>query len=1046
MATNDRKINEDKFLKEYVRLNPQQKAAVDEIYGPVMVVAGPGTGKTQLLALRVCNILRLTDMYPQNILCLTFTDAGANAMRNRLVRFMGPDAYLVNIFTYHSFCNKIIRENNEYFGQFKELSNADEIERIECIMEIIESLPVDHILKRNVGKIDADRNAFEYVFKTMKKEGWSADYIKQKAAEDEQNLRNDPEMLYKRKSGKFEKGDLKVNEIKAYMDRLKMVVHASPLIDEYNKQLHKRNRIDYEDTINLVLEQLRSNDDIKLRYQEQYQFILADEYQDTNGAQNEVLFQLADYDDQPNVFVVGDDDQSIYRFQGASMYNIISFKDKYRPKSFVLDINYRSHQDILDAAMKLIAYNSERLSHLDTSLTKNLKQGTSFDDLADHKPVIKKYINTLAQEVGLIEEIENLHANGEAYKDIAVLYRSHKEIASLVKYLSKKNIPIKVKKKVNVLVQPDVKKLITLLTYATKENKYMDSQRDLLFEILHYDSFRLQATDIGILSVYCAQNQDMENKNESWRSRMADESKLKEIGVEDIAAFQKTHALLEAMIKDASNLTPQLFFEKTLVNSGLLNEIMQSNEVSWRLQVVNKLFEYIKDETAKNGDLTMSEILAMLIKRKDYDIDLPLMNIVSQSEGINFISAHSAKGLEYKHVFIINATNKTWGDKKSSDPKFPDSLTLSSAATSDEDERRLFYVAVTRAMAQCCIMFPFFYNEEKEAGYLKFLFEMGYDLENQAEESVNEEKINDYLMTIQQYENKEPLLIDKNLIDQIVEKISINATGVSKYLNCPIKFYYENILRVPGARKAAPGYGNALHYALDQFSREMERTPARQVPPIGALFFHFEKGMHKYKSHFTPVEFDSHLYEGKATLKHFYENSQQSWTLPLANKTEFRVQTSYNDIPISGIIDRIAIFEDCIDIYDYKTGKYDAKKVSSTIDIGKHGGDYWRQAVFYKILLDQELNFRGKLRNANVVYLQKEEDNIIREIKVNDEAVSIVKEQIDFVYNSIKNYEFTKGCNDCSWCEFVNEVVGIDQVINDLENVDETYINAALDE
>lgn len=1040
MAITDRKINEEKFLKEYARLNPQQKAAVDEIYGPVMVVAGPGTGKTQLLALRVCNILRLTDMYPQNILCLTFTDAGANAMRNRLVRFMGPDAYLVNIFTYHSFCNKIIRENSEYFGQFKELSNADDIERIECIMEIIESLPVDHVLKRNVGKTDADRDAFEYIFKTMKKEGWTAEYIYKKALEDEENLKNDPEMRYKRKSGKFEKGDLKINDIKAHMDKLKMAINASPLIDEYNKQLHKRNRIDYEDTINLVLEQLKSNEDVKLRYQEQYQFILADEYQDTNGAQNEVLFQLADYDDQPNVFVVGDDDQSIYRFQGASMYNIISFKEKFKPKSFVLDINYRSHQQILDAAMQLIEYNGERLSHLDPSLTKNLTQGMPMDDGQDHKPILTKYVNTLAQEVGLIETIIDLNNNGVDYKDIAVLYRSHKEIVNLVKYLSKKNIPLKVKKKVDILTQPDINKLLNLLTYATKENKFMDSQRDKLFEILHYDSFKLKPADVGRLSVHCAKHQDDEHKQESWRALLGDESKLTEIGITDVSSFTHAHTILESLIKEVSNQTPQVLFEKTLVDTGLLQEIMQSNDVSWRLQVVNKLFEYIKDETAKNGDLTMEEILAMLEKRKDYGIDLPLLNIVSNSDGINFISAHSAKGLEFKHVFIINATNKTWGEKRSSNPRFPDSLTLSSGNASDEDERRLFYVAVTRAMEHCHIMFPFFYTEEKEAGYLKFLFEMGYDPELCPEQIVNEEKINDYLMTIQQYDDKAPVLIDKNLIDQIIENLTINATGVSKYLNCQIKFYYENILRVPGARKAAPGYGNALHYALDQFSREMERTPGRAVPPIGALLFHFEKGMMKYKSHFTSAEYEAHMYEGKATLKHFYENSKHTWTLPVANKTEYRVLTNYNEIPISGIIDRIAIFENYIDIYDYKTGKYDARKVSSTIDENKYGGDYWRQAVFYKILLDQELQFRGKLKSANVVYLQKEEDNIIREIKVNDEAVNVVKEQISLVYNGIKNYEFSKGCNNCSWCHFVNEVVGIDKVVNDMNVEDEPIV------
>jgi DNA helicase II / ATP-dependent DNA helicase PcrA len=1031
----ERKINEEKFISEYNKLNPAQKAAVDKIDGPVMVVAGPGTGKTQLLALRVCNILRLTDMYPQNVLCLTFTDAGANAMRNRLVRFMGPDAYLVGIYTYHSFCNKIIRENNEYFGQFKELSNADEIERIECIMEVLESLPLDYPIKRNVGDTTYDKDAIEYVFKTMKKEGWSAEYIAQKAAEDEAYLRQDPSMKYTTsRAGHYQKGDIKIKEVQKHMDKLKMAIHGSKLIDQYNNALHKRFRIDFEDTINLVLDQLKTNDDIKLRYQEQFQYVLADEYQDTNGAQNEVLFQLCDYDDQPNIFVVGDDDQSIYRFQGASMFNITNFKSKYNPQSFVLDINYRSHQHILDSAMKLIEFNKERLCNDDPSLNKNLTQGLELDESKNHHPIVLKYSNALAQEVGLIEAIEKLHAEGTPYKDIAVLYRGHKEVINLVKFLSSKGIPLKVKKKVNVLIQSDVLKILNLMTYAVNENKYMDSQRDKLFEILHYDCFKLNPADVGKLCVYCSRRQDDDYKFESWRGLMADESKMTEIGITNPSSFKKIHDILEELIQNVSNHTPQVIYEKTLSNTGMLSEILNSGDVSWRLQVVNKLFDYIKDETAKNGDLKIQGILSMLEQRKEFEIDLPVINIISNSDGINFISAHSAKGLEFKHVFIINATKKTWGEKTTNNPKFPDSLTSSAGVASDEDERRLFYVAVTRAMEHCYIMFPFFQSENKESGNLKFLHEMGYDLENIQEEKINEEKATEYLATIQQHENKVPVMIDKEIIDQIMETLAINATGVNKYLSCQIKFYFENILRVPGARKAAPGYGNALHYALDQFSRELERNPGREVPPLSALIFHFEKGMKKFKSHFTLSEFDSHLYEGKQTLTHFYNNSKHTWTMPVANKTEYHIQGNVDNVPISGIIDRIAIYDNHVEVYDYKTGKYNSAKQTAGVDENKYGGDYWRQAVFYKILLDQDINYRGKMRTANVVYLQKDDDDLIKEIKINDSSIEFVKEQITSVYNGIKNYEFSKGCGKCSWCAFVNETMGIDKVVEEIED------------
>ncbi len=1033
MVFDQRKINEDNFLEKFNELNESQKNAVKQLDGPVLVLAGPGTGKTQLLALRVCNILRETDMLPQNILCLTYTDAGANEMRNRLVKFMGPDAYQVGIYTYHSFCNKIIRENSEYFGQLKELSNADELEAIECVLEVINSLPLDHPLKKNTGDTDYHLEGLMKVFDTMKKEGWTANDIENAYYMEEEKFRAEPSSYYsKTQVGKYKKGDFKEHLFKSHMDKLKVSFYGSRLIGLYNDALLKRNRIDYNDTINLVNEELAKNQDLKWRYQEQFQYILADEYQDTNGTQNNILFQLADYDERPNLFVVGDDDQSIYRFQGASMKNIKDFKEILKPAQFVLDYNYRSFQPILDKSMLLINNNAERLSADDPSLKKILKQGKVATSSEDHTPQVIKYANAKAQDIGVIAKIEKLYSEGVLYKDIAVIYRKHKEVANIVKFLTKKNIPLSVKKKVNVLTQPDAKKLITLLTYANGEFKYKDSQRQALFEILHYDFFGLSPEDIGKLAVYCSKRQDEEAQFESWRSIMHDEEKLNEIGISDKEGFKKVHNILEQLIQSIGNHTPQIIFEKTMTITGFTDELLKSGERTWRLQVVNKLFDFIKDETAKNGDFTMSNILTIIDNYKEYGIEITITNIMSNSEGINFISGHSAKGLEFKHVFILNATEKGWVKGNSNNIKFPSSLLSSSGEGTIEDDRRLFYVAITRAMDHCYINVPMLNEDNKSNGILRFITEMGYDLEAIEEEKINETMVDDYVSTILSFENKMPVLIDKSIIDSVFNSMTINSTGVSKYLECQIKFYFENILRVPLARKAGPGYGNALHYALDQFSREMEAVPGRTVPPLSSLLFHFAKGMNRFRSHFTQQEFDEHMHEGNQTLEYYYNNSKSAWTLPVANKTEYRIHTNINDIPISGIIDKIAVFDDHIVVYDYKTGKYNSAKISPASH-DKAGGEYWRQAVFYKILLDQDIQYKGKYRSTKIVYLQKDSAELEKEINVDDKAVEAVKEQINTVYNGIKNYQFSEGCLKCEWCAFVNETMGIDKVLEAIE-------------
>ncbi|MFM2392397.1 MAG: hypothetical protein RLZZ546_374, partial [Bacteroidota bacterium] len=351
------------FHAEYEKLNINQRKAVDEIYGPIMVVAGPGTGKTQLLALRICNILIQTDVYPQNILCLTFTDAGCQALINRLIKFIGPDAYLIGIYTYHGFCNKVIRENSEYFADYKELTVADELQKIEITLEILQTLPFDHPLRRNTGNFKYDTKKIVSIFSIMKKENWSSELIEEECKKFKDYLiRYDTKIRYRNtRKGHYQKGDISPTLLDKALRKIELVKNSAPLIKLFNQKLNDNNLLDLDDSVKWVVNQFQTNQDIKLRYQEQFQFILADEYQDTNGSQNEVIFQLCDFDDSPNICVVGDDDQSIFRFQGASMYNIVSFKDKFNPKTYVLDINYRSQQDILDKAMKLISFNNERL-------------------------------------------------------------------------------------------------------------------------------------------------------------------------------------------------------------------------------------------------------------------------------------------------------------------------------------------------------------------------------------------------------------------------------------------------------------------------------------------------------------------------------------------------------------------------------------------------------------------------------------------------------------------------------------------------------------
>ncbi|HXB93406.1 MAG TPA: ATP-dependent helicase, partial [Puia sp.] len=343
------------FWEEYQRLNDQQRLAVDTIEGPVMVIAGPGTGKTQILAARIGKILLETDVSPRNILCLTYTDAGTIAMRRRLLSFIGPDAYKVHIHTFHSFCNEIIQENLPLFEKTS-LDPISELERIQLFKTLIERFPKNHPLKRYRGDVYFEMGNLKNLFSAMKREGWTPGFIHEKIDQYLADLPYREEYIAKRATRDFKKGDIRIDKIEEEKDRMAKLRAAVDEFIPYQELMRRSNRYDFDDMINWVIRVFEENKGLLSDYQERYQYILVDEYQDTSGTQNRLVNLLICYWDQPNVFVVGDDDQSIYRFQGANVENMLEFARRYEKDllKVVLTYNYRSTQPILDIARTLI--------------------------------------------------------------------------------------------------------------------------------------------------------------------------------------------------------------------------------------------------------------------------------------------------------------------------------------------------------------------------------------------------------------------------------------------------------------------------------------------------------------------------------------------------------------------------------------------------------------------------------------------------------------------------------------------------------------------
>ena len=1022
-----RQENIKKFESSLAQLNDSQRSAVDAIYGPVMVIAGPGTGKTQLLALRVCNIINSTDTLPDNILCITFTDSGSYAMKTRLANFMGADAYKVNVFTYHAFCHKVIRENLEYFGDFTDLDIASDLDRKEVLMEMIDNLPQDHLLKRLKGNLYYEIKHFESLYSEIKKEGWTADHLYSMIDQYIQNLPYDDKYIYKINGKNFRKGDLKQKEIKIETDKVLRTKAAIGLFDEYNRLLRNRNLLDFDDVILMVIKAFEEHEVLLQRYQEQFQFILVDEYQDSNGSQNQLLYLLSNYED-PNIFVVGDDDQAIYRFQGANMANIEEFFNHFSPKIFILTNNYRSQQKILDVASLLIANNNERLiRNPRLNLEKNLLASGSNTDFQEIHPEILYYENHLEEELAIIQKIDTLISQGVKLNDIAVIYRKNKQSENLLKYYNSRNIPVNISKNIDAFNEPDGIRLINMLLYISKEKTLPYSGDYLLYEILSYKFFNIASLDLGKLS-FAIYNENVKNKSadktefRQWREAIGDEDFLLSCGIKYPSEILKASDTLESILREVNNSTVQVIIEKLLTDSGLLSDILQSSEKYQRLQVVNSIFNFVKDQSAKGKLNTFNDLMDTFQKMKTFEIPIPVNIFINSEKGINFVTAHSAKGLEYDYVFMIKCTEREWLSSPSNNGFKLSFLGIEEKDPNFEDDRRLFFVGMTRARKQLYISYSKLGNNTKSLVPLSFLTEarLIYNIEAEPLKQVAEH-ILDYTSSLLMYTELPYTLIDTDIVDNFLSEFVMNTTALNNYMECPLKFYFINILKIPGARTAPMGYGNALHFALQVlFENKKRLKDFSHEKRLEFVLQHFMKSMERHRSHFTENEFKNHTYLGEQCLNNYLINFNESWwDDSFVFSTEETIESSINGIPIKGKLDRIMIFDNDMFVTDYKTGKYNSEDFYLPKD-DKSGGKYWRQAYFYMLLLQQNNKFNKNLVNVNFEYIG-DVDQDYKNFILDNDLLDILIDQIESTMNNIKEYKFNEGCDgdNCNWCNFV---------------------------
>ncbi|NQW42297.1 MAG: ATP-dependent helicase [Bacteroidetes bacterium] len=1015
-------------------LNVAQKEAVNHIEGPVMVVAGPGTGKTEILAARIANILKQTDTKAHNILCLTYTNAGVVAMRERLLKFIGPLAYRVNIHTFHSLCNEIIQFNGSYFG-YNNLKPASDLDKIEIMQQLMDELPSNNALKRLKGEIYYDVKNLLKLFNVLKEENISSQEVKIKSEEYFANLEDEGTFIYKKSGKGYQKGDIKQNEYNKEKLNAEKLKAAVDLFETFNAKMLDKRLYDFTDMILWVINAFKTDPDFLLTYQERFQYLLVDEFQDTNGSQNQLIDLLMSFFDVPNLFVVGDDDQSIYRFQGANVGNILNFAVQYQHelKTTVLTDNYRSSQLILNASRALINLNSERIKDIDKNL---VAQNEAYANCIV-APRLLKYFNPIHEAIGIGQQIEELHKQGVPFKEIAILYKNHKQIEILSKYFQAKNIPISSKRRVNILNELLVTKLIKLLTYLNSECKKPHSAEDLLYEILSFDFYKIPALELAKISI------DIDTKRDHWRVYLNKFVKDKkdlftgQAGLDGMSELKRLVLDLEYWIEQVNNITVPQLVEKIIAKGGILSYVMQADDKRWQMQILRTFFDFIKEEAAKNPRMQLSDLLKTINRYREFEVSLDAWQILEMQDSVNLITTHSSKGLEFEHVFIINCTDNGWFNSRSeSDFNFSKVYFRNKDEDDDEQEnRRLFYVAMTRAKKGLTMSYHQQNLDTKPLEKLRFIAELETHAELVEERpSINESLILEF--ESQFYRDQELPdfeLIDHQYLDTLLASYTLSATHLNSYLNCPTNFYFNQVLHVPSAKSEGASFGTAIHNALEKIFIDMQNHPTKTLPTLDILLKYFEQSMYGQRDSFTDDTYTRRLEYGKQILPKYYAHYADQWQSEKIFSVEKNIQhIELKGVPIKGKLDRIVFEGNSAYVVDFKTGNFTYAKAKCNPPIDDPnpdkkeqvlGGDYWRQMVFYNLLINNNRTNEWTMTRGEMNFVEPDKFGNFSKVQfaITPQDADIVTQQITDTYSKIKAHEFTQGCNDaeCYWCNFV---------------------------
>ncbi len=970
------------FDEEYKKLNKAQKEAVDTIEGPVMVIAGPGTGKTQVLSLRIANILEKTDTPRDGILCLTFTNSGVRAMRERLSKLIGPTASRITISTFHSFAASLIDEYYETLGLNAPPVLLDERDSVLLADNLLEENEWTYLRPRSGGAHNF--RDLKSLISFLKRENINPDQFEEEVRRGMREVEKDPENISSRGSSK---GSLK-KEALDKIERYSRSLEAATFYKLYEETKREKNLVDYDDILELATKLVETSEDVRASIAERYLYVMVDEHQDSSGIQNKFLEIVWGAVEKPNLFVVGDDRQLIYGFGGASLSHFESFRENFPgTKLITLSANYRSTQAILDAADVLLS------SHLSKEKLKSIKEGGAQLGL-----VQAAYQRDEILAAGL--EIKERLVQGLAPEDCAILVPKNYQVRSAILALKDLGLPVASGGRTSFFSMPETQALLSLL-------RVINSPFDpvCIADVLLHPIFGLPTLETHRFMHEYGRKITLEKLS-------GEEGELGRFGevMLGLVACSSTHDIYELI----QEIGQKIFFARTKEHRELVREV----------ECVRTMLHLALSRIERNPKIALREFVSFVERLEEYGEDVPVA-VFSSDEGVRVMTLHASKGLEFEFVWVAHLDEKSLMKGKVGGFTLPEKLSAHARKKDEEAAKRELYVAITRAKSSCILSYALQSYSGGELELAKIVSELPQHLFERVSAEMTEKKILEkdplsYVTSAESDKEENALEIVVNLVKNNYKSMSLSVTHLNNFFGCPWKWYFRNFLRLPEPEGETLLFGNFVHFLAEEVikmrSVDIEELHEKMEMELDALRVHDESRRKRFVKDAKEVLTTL----GKEILPHIASEARSEASLRHVDET--------TQLSITGKIDLLENMDgEGLRVTDFKTGRPKRASEIEKLSEDNRMSDYLRQLTMYSYLIGHQRKVE-RVISSRLVFLESKDvsKDLMYETEIGDSEKQLLEKDISDYDQLLKTGDWVNApCHfkvntferECPYCE-----------------------------